>query len=117
MTISRFSVPIVLLMLSSCAENMPSADTELGRIVRSGNFEAAEGALRNFVASRMNDRTEMRREFAAAGFSHNAFRDERGRSCEGFHWEGNDWGHLFSDVFLVNICGDKIFTTAGEIAL
>ena len=116
MTISRFSIAFLGLMLAGCAKNMPPANTELGRIVRIANYGVAAAKLKLFAEARLNDPNGLRRELERAGFKRSTFRDDEGTACESFHWKGMKWGSVFPSVMLVNLCGKEVFTNAGQIA-
>ena len=113
MTIFRFEAVCLLLLLASCTDNRPSADTELGRIARIAEFEAAEAELKRFTEQRLPNRPALRREFAAAGFRRSNFRDEKSIECERFDWTSTDF---FPVIMFVTICGDRVCAGVGPRA-
>ena len=116
MTTFRFRAVCLTLFLSSCAENMPAAETDLGKIVRIDDYRAASAQLKRFTERRLDDRAALRREFETAGFQRSTYREADGIECESFRWRGMDWGQAFPSVLLVSICGSRVFADAGMLA-
>ena len=99
------------MLLAGCADNMPPASTELGRIARISGVEETQLELFEYTQKRMSKPNDLRREFAGAGFDR-----IMERRCEIYRWKGRGWGSIFDKVMIVSVCGERIEATAGYIA-
>ena len=117
MTIFRFSAALLATFVVGCAANMPSPDSELGRIARIPNFRTAEVQLKAFVEKGLGDRAKLRAQFASAGFRTSSYwDDEMALKCDSYHWTGRNWGDAFPSSLLANVCGKFVFTSSGALA-
>ena len=116
MTTSRYSGLLAGVALSGCAQNLPSSDTELGRIVRMRNIHAAQGALKAYSEALRGDAPRLKAELIAANFTERA-KDPapRGRyaKCDYFDWNGRHWGDVFEGGLILGICPDGIHVGGG----
>ena len=118
MTIFRFSAGLaLLLLLTGCAKNMPPARTELRTIAATNDLRKREAGLKNFVQRHLKDRQQLHRQLVEAGYEYSFFREEDGTLRDQFHWEGRDWGDVFSSMTYLQICGNSVSATAGRYTL
>jgi hypothetical protein len=101
-------------MVLGCAENLPSSNTELGRIARIGSVNEFQAALKAFGDARKHDKPRLRRELLAAGFVRDR---EVSKECEYFRWAGRRWGGMFEKGMILGICPDGIHVGGGYLAL
>src|SRR5687768_7742298 len=118
MTIFRSSAMVIGLLVAACSVSKagkpnPGPATPSGKIFQISKFADRAAALKQFAEARLGDRDGLRAQLLAAGFVEGAYRDYKGVDCQGFDWT-DDGG--WPVVVRVNICGDEVFATAGQIA-
>ncbi len=117
MTIFRFSTLLAALLVGGCGFDekvLPDATTPLGKIARIGNFEERRVALRSFAEDRIDKPAELKDELLRAGFVWSQLQDDLGEPCDHYVWD--DKNRFMPVWMIINICGRRVETNAGQTA-
>ena len=110
MTIFRCELALAAVLLAGCANNMPSEETELGRVLHNSDSRLLENDIRKWALMRINDPNNLRQQLLAAGFE-----SVQGEAhCEAYLWTGNMTLHFPMRAYLKR-CGNSLEVGANVV--